>query len=104
MKKSAIAAHVADKTSVSKPQESRRHRFVPEFLLRPWATDGELNAYWWDSCQKRLSCRRRGPKAFCYEDKLLSVERHEEGRDGLERKFFGATDTGGRGRSRPPPC
>ena len=78
-----------------KPQESHRHHYVPEFLLKPWATGGELNGYWWDGSRGRLSCRRKGSKAFCYESDLLSVERHEEGRDVLERKFFGAIDTRG---------
>ena len=77
------------------PKESRRHHFVPEFLLSPRATDGELSGYWWDGHQRRLSCRRERPKAFCYESDLLTVERHEEGRDVLERKFFGAIDTRG---------
>ena len=78
-----------------KPRESRRHHFVPEFLLRPWAPNGELTGYWWDSHQGRLSRRSKGPKAFCYGDELLSVERHEQGRDVLERKFFGPIDTRG---------
>ena len=76
-------------------QESRRHHFVPEFLLKPWAVDGLLNGFWWDHREGRLSCRRKGAKAFCYGIDLLSVKRHEDDRDVLERKFFGAIDTKG---------
>ena len=76
-------------------QESHRHHFVPEFLLKPWVVDGELNGFWWDRWQGRISCRRRGTKGFCYELDLLSVKRYEGGRDVLERKFFGAIDTNG---------
>ena len=76
-------------------QESHRHHFVPEFLLKPWAVDGLLNGFWWDHREGRLSCRRKGTKAFCYVIDLLSVKRHEDDRDVLERKFFGAIDTKG---------
>ena len=74
-------------------QESRRHHFVPEFLLKPWVVDGVLNGFWWDHREGRLSCRRKGAKAFCYDKDLFSAKRHEDGRDVLERKFFGAIDT-----------
>ena len=76
-------------------QESRRHHFVPEFLLKPWAVEGVLNGFWWDHREGRLSCRRKGARAFCYGSHLLSVKRHEAGRDVLEREFFSAIDTKG---------
>ena len=63
--------------------------------MKPWAEGGELKGYWWDHRHGRLSCRRKGTRAFCYEIDLLSVRRHEEGRDVLERKFFGAIDRDG---------
>ena len=78
-----------------KPHESRRHHFVPEFLLRPWATNGVLNGYWWKGHTRRLACRRKGPKAFCYEIDLLTVECHEGGGEVLGREFFAAIDTRG---------
>ena len=62
------------------PQESRRHHFVPEFLMKAWAVDGKLNGYWWDHHRGHLSCRRKGSKAFCYGIDRLSVERHKDGR------------------------
>ena len=76
-------------------QESHRHHFVPEFLLKPWAEGSELRGYWWDNRQDRLSCKRQGAKAFCYEIDLLQVTQHDEGRDVLEKKFFGAIDSRG---------
>ena len=68
---------------------------MPKFLLKSWATDGKLNGFWWDSRKRRLSCNRRGPKAFCNEIDLLTLNRHEEGRDVLERKYFEHIDTKG---------
>ena len=76
-------------------QESRRHHFVPKFLLKPWAIDGKLNGFWWDERRGQLSCKRKGPKAFCYESDLLMFAHHKEGTDVLERKFFGDVDTRG---------
>ena len=43
----------------------------------------------------RLSRKRMGCKAFCYEIDLLTVDHHVQGRDVLERKFFGSVDTRG---------
>ena len=76
-------------------QESRKHHYVPEFLMKPWVVDGTLSGYWWDERKQGLSCKRRGPRAFCNELDLLLLERHPEGRDILENKFFGEVDTQG---------
>ena len=82
-------------------QESRKHHYVPEFLLRAWACGGTLNGYWWDARHRALSCKRLGPKAFCRELDLLLLKRHPEGRDTLENRFFGGVDTrGARARDR----
>ena len=82
-------------TSALTHQESHKHHFVPKFLLKPWATDGELNGFWWDSRKRRLLCNRRGPRAFCNEIDLLTLEEHEEGRDVLERNYFRQIDSSG---------
>ena len=76
-------------------QESHKHHYVPEFLLKPWAVDGALHGYWWDARKGRLGCKRRGPGGFCYEVDLLTLKEHEDGGDVLERVFFGAIDTPG---------
>ena len=76
-------------------QESRKHHYVPEFLLKAWATDNVLNGYWWDAKSGRLARKQQGPKAFCKELDLLLLEQHPEGRDILENKFFGGIDTQG---------
>ena len=82
-------------------QESRKHHYVPEFLLRAWACGSTLNGYWWDARHRALACKRLGPKAFCRELDLLLLKRHPEGRDTLENKFFGGVDTrGARARDR----
>ena len=76
-------------------QESHRHHFVPEFLMKPWAIDGEVNGFGWDERIGRFFCKRKGPKAFCHEIDLLMLERHEKGRDVLEREYFGDVDSKG---------
>ena len=82
-------------------QESRRHHFVPEFLMTPWAVDGALSGYWWDERRGGLACKRLGPGAFCNQLDLLLLERHPQGRDILETRFFGEVDgQGSRSRDR----
>ena len=76
-------------------QESHRHHYVPRFLLRPWAVDGVLNGYWWNTRRRRLGCNQKGTKAFCFEIDLLTLKEHEDGRDALEQEFFGDIDTKG---------
>ena len=85
---------VARRSEVAQ-QESHKHHYVPEFLLKPWAVDDDLNGYWWDARKGRLGCKRRGPGGFCYEIDLLTLKEHEDGRDVLERVFFGAIDAPG---------
>ena len=82
--------------TVKHPEVSRRHHYVPEFLMKPWASeDGLLNGYWWNTWRGQLECRRRGAKAFCFEIDLLTLTEHDDGPDALERGFFGDIDTDG---------
>ena len=77
-------------------QESHDHHYVPEFLLRPWASNkGLLKGYYWNSWKNRLDCKERGVNGFCYKRDLLTLTEHNEGRDVLERKFFGEIDSTG---------
>lgn len=77
-------------------QVSRKNHYVPQFLLRPWASeDGHLNGYWWDPRQDALECNKKGAKAFCFEIDALTLEGHEEGPDVLEREFFAQIDAEG---------
>ena len=79
--------------------ESRRHHFVPKFLLRPWlrAEGGQfhLKGYSWDEHTLRLKSKDRGLDAFCWQLGLLSLRAHRLGRDALERRFFGEIDDKG---------
>ena len=59
-------------------QESRKHHYVPAFLMKPWTIDRVLNGYWWDTWNQRLRCKKRGTDGFCYEPYLVSLERHPE--------------------------
>lgn len=68
---------------------------MPEFLLKPWATNGRLNGFWWDCRNQRLSCNRKGARAFCFDIDLLALSKHEDGRDVIERKYFGYIDSNG---------
>ncbi len=63
--------------------------------MKPWAVDGEVNGFGWDERQGRLFCKRKGPKAFCHEIDLLTLEHHEKGRDVLECEYFGDVDSKG---------
>ena len=76
-------------------QESRKHHYVPVFLMKPWTIDGLLTGYSWDGWKRRLKCTKRGTDGFCYEPDLLALEQHPQGQDVLERKFFGGVDTNG---------
>lgn len=81
-------------------QESRRHHFVPKFLLRPWLINeptGQRNlwGYRWDAKLGGLIRKRRGLDSFCCQLDLLSLHAHSEGRDAIERIFFGEIDTKG---------
>ncbi len=76
-------------------QEARKHHYVPQFVLRPWAVDGTMRGYWWDPRRGVLACKRKGPRAFCKELDLLMLRSHPSGRDAIETKFFGEIDTKG---------
>jgi hypothetical protein len=76
-------------------QESRRHHFVPQFLLRAWANGDLLDGYFWDSREQKIFCKTRGSKAFCFGIDLLTLKSHALGRDALEKLFFGTIDTEG---------
>lgn len=81
-------------------QESRNHHFVPKLLLRPWLIEGStsqsvLCGYWWDRRRKQMRCKRRGLNSFCFQLDLLSLSAHRQGRDAIEKVFFGEIDTKG---------
>ena len=76
-------------------QEARKHHFVPEFLLKPWATEGVLRGYWWDARKGAVSCKRKGTRSFCFQIDLLTLRGQSLGRDALERLPFGEIDTKG---------
>jgi hypothetical protein len=80
-------------------QESRKHHYVPEFLLRPWLSDirGEnvLCGYHWHPHRNELAVKRRGLNSFCFQLDLLSLRQHQLGRDAIEKIFFGEIDTQG---------
>lgn len=81
-------------------QESRKHHFVPRFLLEPWVIElppkqCDLRAYWWDQEKKALICKKRGVKSVCFQLDLLTLRAHGLGRDAIERIFFGEIDKKG---------
>ncbi len=95
-----LAGFAADAATVE-AQISRRHHYVPEFLLKPWAVCSCLHGYWWDWRRGLVAVKRRGPKAFCFVDDLLLLRRDNRGRDVIERRFFQAVDqAGARARAR----
>lgn len=81
-------------------QEPRKHHYVPEFCLRPWAKTRRgqllLRGYYWDHRTKRLRYRDRGVGAFCYGLDLLTFKRYRAKPAVLEARFFQAVDQKGR--------
>ncbi len=80
--------------------ESRRHHFVPKFLLRPWLVETKpknfsLQGYYWDTRQERVVCKIRGLDSFCNQIDLLSLKSHKLRRDALETVFFKEIDNKG---------
>jgi len=82
-------------SNVSQPPEARKNHYVPQFLLEAWAIDDILQGYWWNPWKSALVSKSRGPKAFCNQLDLLTLNRHALGRDAIERVFFGFIDTRG---------
>ena len=76
-------------------QTSRHHHFVPVFLLRPWQVNSQLHGYWWNDYKNEVDCKRKGPKAFCNQIGLLTLQACSRGSDALETIFFGEIDTRG---------
>jgi hypothetical protein len=78
---------------------ARRHHYVPEFLLRPWQIEERgqnlLRGYYWDDRRKLVVCKARGLKSFCNQIDLLTLAHHPQGRDALEKVFFGDVDDSG---------
>lgn len=80
--------------------ESKKHHFVPEFLLSPWLIEEpfkQLNllGFWYCPRQRKLTCKRKGLGSFCFQLDLLTLSSHRLGRDAVERIFFGSIDTKG---------
>jgi hypothetical protein len=79
--------------------ESHRHHYVPEFLLRPWLVEDRgqqlLRGYYWDDRRNQVVCKARGLRSFCNQIDLLSLSQHPQGIDALERAFFGDVDDNG---------
>ena len=73
-------------------QSARHHHYVPQFLLKPWARDGKLHGYYWDSRRKGVSVRILGTKSFCHEPDLLTINLPRTPPDALETNFFGRVD------------
>lgn len=80
-------------------QVSRRHHFVPQFLLKKWhATDGQGFWLYFRDAQNKLRTARRSAKSVAYMDELYTLrpdlpELRELGRpDALETDFFSAID------------
>ena len=68
-------------------QESIKHHYVPQFLLKHWAINGEINGYYWNKYKTKLDYNRKGAKAFCNKEYLLSFEGEAKKRDAIERGF-----------------
>jgi len=80
--------------------EPRKHHYVPEFMLRPWAKRWRpnqilLRGYYWDMHARRLRYRENGIGAFCYRLDLLTLKGRAQNRAILESRFFQSIDEKG---------
>ena len=77
-------------------QISRRHHYLPEFLLLPWAKlAGQAVAYRWDVWRDEVVVEARSPKSVGFERDLFSVSNHPLGTDAIEANFFRSIDNDG---------
>ena len=44
-----------------------RHHYVPQFLLREWATNGRLTAYYFETASGKVIENARPPSGGCQE-------------------------------------
>ena len=63
--------------------------------MKPWLVGHELHGYYWNKHHGCLNCKIKGPKYFCKEIDLLTLKHHNDGRDVIEKKFFGEIDNKG---------
>jgi hypothetical protein len=81
-------------------QISRRHHYVPRFLLKSWLTiagkgHSVLRGHYWDANTKKSKVLERGLDYFCQQTDLLTLGAHKDGVDIIERRFFKAIDDEG---------
>jgi hypothetical protein len=78
---------------------SRKHHFVPEFMLSPWATNWNrqrlLPAYFWNPHSNKLQGKRRGVGSVCFQLDLLTLHGRNVAPDLIEIEQFGEIDSRG---------
>jgi hypothetical protein len=78
---------------------SRKHHFVPEFMLSPWATNWNrqrlLLAYSWNPHSNKLQGKRRGIGSVCFQLDLLTLHGRNVAPDLIEIEQFGEIDSRG---------
>jgi hypothetical protein len=75
---------------------SRRHHYLPRFLLRPWTSEeGKVLAYRWHPGASAVTSKPLSPKSVGFVDDLLSLSSHPQGTDALEKQFFQSIDNAG---------
>jgi hypothetical protein len=77
-------------------QTSRRHHYLPEFLLQPWAQlAGQAVAYRWDPWRRDVMVGTRSPRSVGFKWELFSLSSHPLGTDAIEESFFKPIDNEG---------
>jgi hypothetical protein len=66
-----------------------RHHFVPQFMLRRWATNGQINSFWWDTAAKKVLERPVAVRKACQiEDLNAFYGASRSHRNAIEDGFF----------------
>lgn len=69
-------------------QVSRRHHYVPKFLMKPFCENGMFLKFEWNRWRSELSIEKRSPKSELSKEDLFRITKHPEGEDVIERTFF----------------
>ncbi len=73
--------------------EAKRHHYVPEALMKPWArTQGIVRGYEWDRHRQQLRWKELGPKSFCCRYKLFAPTSKTLAPDLIEAGLFVPVD------------
>lgn len=72
--------------------ESKKHHYIPRFILKKWKVNGFINGYYWNKHNNEISINRSGPGGFGFENFLLSIDSVNFPSDIIETHYFKTID------------